>query len=42
MTDETKAKIRELVDYLDNIMEQTPSRKIADISNYLEEVLQNG
>lgn len=39
MTDEVKAKIRELITYLDSVMENTPSREVADVSNYLEDVL---
>ena len=40
MTEEEKKAFRITIDYLDNIMKDTPSRELADVSNYLENMYQ--
>lgn len=40
MTAEQKKAMRTTIDYLDSLMEQNPSRELADTSNYLENLYQ--
>ena len=40
MTDELKQAIQKVVDYLDEGMEQDPSRELADVCNYLSGLLE--
>lgn len=39
MSEEDKAIIRQAIEILDQMMEQSPSRKLADISNGLVDVI---
>lgn len=39
MDSDTKAHVQATVDYLDKLMEKTPSRELADTSNYLQALL---
>lgn len=40
MSDELKKAMRMVVDYLDEQMRNAPNRELADVSNYLENLLQ--
>lgn len=40
MSEDVRQAIRITVDYLDTLMNETPSREVADVSNYLENLLQ--
>lgn len=39
MDSETKAHVQATVDYLDDLMDEAPSRELADTSNYLQALL---
>lgn len=41
MSEELKQAMRKVIDYLDAKMEKAPNRQLADVSNYLEQLLQN-
>lgn len=36
---ELKDALQQVIDYLDSKMEESPNRELADVSNYLENVL---
>lgn len=38
MSDDQRAELKEAIKILDGIMEQTPSRKLADLINGLQEL----
>lgn len=41
MSEDIKQQIADLVESLDGVMEQAPSREVADLCNYLAEWLDN-
>lgn len=40
MTEELLQALRTVINYLDEQMNEQPSRELADISNYLENIIQ--
>lgn len=40
MDSQIKVAFRYVIDYLDNLMQETPGRELADVSNYLEAMLE--
>jgi hypothetical protein len=40
MSAEQLQALRTTIDYLDELMDESPSRELADISNYLEKIYQ--
>jgi len=39
MNQETKEAFKAVIEYLDSIMENTPTRQVADTCNHLQELL---
>lgn len=40
MSDEVKKAMQTVVDYLDDKMREAPNRQLADVTNYLAELLE--